>query len=152
MFDIDNLPLDVLRGISASSFACSLACWARKSSAMDLVAASRASLSSFFWAFDDFLSFTASLSFLMMAGSRRGALTLSASCAAVPGCVFAFLLRVRGRSLAGSEAVFVGGGMVVKMRPWDVFGFQQEIIIHNRSMNIAITSENSAIFLVHLQL
>jgi hypothetical protein len=67
----------------------------------------------------------------MMARSRRGALTLSASCAAVPGCALAFLLHVQRRSVAGLEVVFLRGGMVVttRMTPWDQFGLCQKFQI-----------------------
>ena len=90
-----------------------------------------------------------------MAGSRRGALTLSASCAAVPGCTFAFLLRVQRRSLAGLEVVFVLGGMVVKMTPWDVFGLGMKMARHNLSMEPGDHLKfngNRAIFFPRLQL
>ena len=135
--DTHTLPSDFLHGISASSFASVLACWAWNLSAIFLVASFRAWFASFSWTFDAFLSFTASFSFWMTVGSRQGVLTLSASSAAFPGCVFAFLLRVWGwgRSSVGSEVAFMWGGMMdVKMTPWDVFGLGVKMARYNVSM------------------
>ena len=139
MSDIDThtLPSDFLCGISALSFASMLACWARNSSAIFLVASFQAWFASFSWTFNAFLSFTASFSFWMTVGSWRGVLTLSASSAAFLGCVFAFLLRVRGRgrSSVGSEVAFVWGGMMdVKMTLWDVFRLGVKMARYNVSM------------------
>ena len=80
--DTHTLPSDFLHGISASSFASVLACWAWNSSAIFLVASFQAWFASFSWTFDAFLSFTASFSFWMTVGSWQGVLTLSASSAA----------------------------------------------------------------------
>ena len=134
--DTHTLPSDFLHGISASSFASVLACWAWNSSSIFLVASFRAWFASFSWTFNAFLSFTASFSFWMTVGSQQGVLTQCILCCFPRVCIH-ILLRVwgQGRSSVGSEVAFVWGGMMdVKMTPWDVFGLGVKMARYNVSM------------------
>ena len=101
--DTHTLPSDFLHGISASSFASVLACWAWNSSSIFLVASFRAWFASFSWTFNAFLSFTASFSFWMTVGSQQGVLTQCILCCFPRVCIHIFasctrtiISRIRG--------------------------------------------------------